>query len=384
MIKTLLSVINVEEGEESPVLLLLGYGFFMGIFLATYRVVAETLFLKTLAESLRQAIFFSGIMGVFTTWLYTFAQNRIRFAKLAIFNLFAVFGFIGYLYLNISATSNPRLIYLLYVMLFPITSVLLLSFWGMFGRIFDLRQSKRIIGGIDAGQLIATILAFLAVPFLLNFFGSVDKILMISAFSLVACLFFFLFIIKHFQVGIEQDRKPEESRRGIRILLMLRNNYAVFLAVFIGISVMTYSIVDYIFLSITEQQYIDETSLAKFLSYMYLTVMVSTLLMQTFVNDKLIANWGLKTALMILPVVLMIFTVGSLLTGTFFGYEITSPTFFWFFLFVVFTKFFSQMIRESLEVPTFKLFFMPLDVKIRFDVQAKRLNMANLANLILF
>jgi AAA family ATP:ADP antiporter len=45
MVKSLLSILNVVEGEERPVLLVLGYGFFMGIFLAAYKVVATTLFL---------------------------------------------------------------------------------------------------------------------------------------------------------------------------------------------------------------------------------------------------------------------------------------------------------------------------------------------------
>ncbi|MFC2124282.1 HEAT repeat domain-containing protein [Bacteroidota bacterium] len=371
MIKTLLSVINVEEGEETPALLLLGYGFFMGVFLATFKVVAETLFLKTMAESLREAIFVSGLLGVMSTWLYSFMQNRIGFAKLALFNLFAVFGFIGYLYLNISAASDPTLIYVLYVMLFPITSIMLLTFWGMFGRIFNLRQSKRIIGGIDAGQLIATIIAFLTVPLLINLLGSVDRILMISTLSIIICMIIFMLIIRHFKVGMEQVERTDESRRGLTLVKLFRYKYAIFLAIFIAVSIVTFSVVDYIFLTITEQQYQDETSLANFLSYMYLSIMGATLLMQTFVNDKLIATWGLKTALMILPVVLGIFTIGSLLTGTLLGYQISSVAFFWFFLFIVFSKFFSHMIREALEVPTFKLFFMPLDVKIRFDVQAK-------------
>ena len=64
MIKALLSILNVVEGEEKPVLLLLGYGFFMGIFLATYKIVATTLFLNQLSDHIREAFFVSGILGV--------------------------------------------------------------------------------------------------------------------------------------------------------------------------------------------------------------------------------------------------------------------------------------------------------------------------------
>ena len=69
MLKALLSIINVEEGEERPALLMLGYGFFMGVFLATYKVVAETLFLKTMSEDLQEAFFISGFAIIFVSLL---------------------------------------------------------------------------------------------------------------------------------------------------------------------------------------------------------------------------------------------------------------------------------------------------------------------------
>jgi hypothetical protein len=93
--------------------------------------------------------------------------------------------------------------------------------------------------------------------------------------------------------------------------------------------------------------------------------------MQTFINERLIASYGLKTALLVLPVILGIFTIGAIVTGTLFGYLTTSENFIWFFLFIVLSKFFSNSIREALENPTFKIFFMPLKINIRFDVQAK-------------
>ena len=76
MIKALLSILNVVEGEEKPVLLLLGYGFFMGIFLAAYKIVATTLFLSQLSEYIREAFFISGVLGVLSTWIYSSLQNR--------------------------------------------------------------------------------------------------------------------------------------------------------------------------------------------------------------------------------------------------------------------------------------------------------------------
>jgi len=371
MLKSVFRVLNVQKAEEErPALLLLGYGFFMGVFLATYRVIVETLFLNTQGENLKEAFFISGILGVFSTGLFTVAQKHISFKKLAIFNLIAVFFFIAGAYISLNTESNRIFTFILYVMLFPVTSIMLLCFWGLFGRIFDIRQSKRIIGSIDAGQLIATILAFVSVPFFIEYISNVTDMLIVSNISIVACLLFLLFInkeIRFSEVGEDLQGKSET----VRFSKLFKDNYAIVLSLFIGISVICVTFVDYTFLKITEQQYTDEISLAKFLSYVYMSVMVFTLIMQTFINERLIASYGLKIALMILPVILGIFTIGAIVTGNLFGYLTTSENFIWFFLFIVLSKFFSNSIREALEIPTFKIFFMPLKINIRFDVQAK-------------
>jgi ATP:ADP antiporter, AAA family len=207
-------------------------------------------------------------------------QKRISFSRLAVFNLMAVFSFILVIFLNISQQSNLVFIFILYIMLFPVTSIMLLSFWGLFGRIFDIRQSKRIIGGIDAGQLVATILAFVSVPFFIQYISDVSDVLIISAASIILCFVFLVFInkeIRYKSVAIQ----PKGAER-YRFSQFFRDNYSILLSIFIGISVICVSFVDYTFLKITEQQYPDENSLATFLSYMYLAIMVFTLIMQTF------------------------------------------------------------------------------------------------------
>lgn len=371
MFRAILSLVNVKKKEEEkPALLLLGYGFFMGVFLATYRVVVETLFLNTMGEYLKEAFFISGLLGVVSTWLYMIMQKRISFARLTVFILTSVFVFIVFIFLNISSQSNQLFIFILYIMLAPVTSIMLLSFWGLFGRIFDIRQSKRIIGSIDAGQLIATILAFISVPFFIEYVSDVTDILIISVTSIAACFIFLLFVNKQMKFSVFGNL-DEGSSEVYRFGRFFKDNYAILLSVFIAISVICVTFVDYSFLKITEQQYPDQNSLAKFLSYIYLSIMIFTLVMQTFVNDRLISSYGLKIGLVIMPIVLGIFTIAAILSGTFFGFTTASGSFIWFFLFIGLSKFFSNALRDSLENPTFKIFFMPLNINIRFDFQAK-------------
>ncbi len=147
-------------------LLLLAKGFFMGIFIATYQVGAETLFIYELGEELLDVAFFAaGVSGVVTTVIFVWLQRHIKFSTLVISNVFLIFLFVVGLRFGHMSIDWPYWSFVQFVMIGPATALMILGFWGTFGRMFDLRQSKRIIGGIDTGQLSATVLAFF--PYLL-------------------------------------------------------------------------------------------------------------------------------------------------------------------------------------------------------------------------
>src|SRR5882757_9102364 len=88
----------------------------------------------------------------------------------------------------------------------PITAILLLSYWGIFGRLFNFKQSKRIIGWIDTGQLIAIILANFLIPITQPFFPSTDNYLIICCLSVIVSAVHFIVISLKFPL-IKNDPK---------------------------------------------------------------------------------------------------------------------------------------------------------------------------------
>jgi AAA family ATP:ADP antiporter len=370
MIKGLLSILNVVEGEEKPVLLILGYGFFMGVFLAAYKIVATTLFLDNLNEYIREAFFVSGLLGVLTTWLYAVIQNRVHYSRLIIFNIISILLFITGFWVLFLFYDNKWFFFALFVMLGPITSLLVLGFWGIFGRLFDLRQSKRIIGGIDSGQLTAIIITTFSIPFIIPYIADIKNLLLIGIVGLAISIIFFVSIISKFKLS-SFHQKQKEMRDETKFRKMFKSNYIVYLSVFLFLSMAAFVFVDYSFMNVTEQQYPDEKQLASFLGVFEGSIMVLSLLIQTFVNERLLSMYGLKTSLLILPLILFLFTAVALFAGYFFGYDVSNPSFIWFFLFIALSKLFVTTLREATENPVFKLFFMPMDSRIRFDIQTK-------------
>ena len=373
MFRLLTKILKAVPGEEEPVLLLYGKGFFMGIFLYSYRIVSEALFISRLGEEyLAEAMFVSAVMGVISATAFSTLQNRISFSKLTVINLIIIFIFLGsirFLFDYLDGSLVNILIFISFVMIQPIISVTLLSFWGIFGRIFDLRQSKRIIGGIDSGQLLAALLTSFSIPFFNAYIKEID-FLLVSLGGILICLFILLTIIKKY--NLEQHRgEAGQQRVSTKITSILKNRYVVFLSLFLLLSMVSYQFVHYSFFSVTEIYYPSESQLMSFLGYFHAATMIISLVIQTFVNERLIAMYGLRTTLLVLPVVLGVFTLVSIVAGSFFGYTGGGASFLWFFLFIALSKLFNESLKESLEQPSFKLFFMPLDIKIRFDIQAK-------------
>jgi hypothetical protein len=257
----------------------------------------------------------------------------------------------------------------------PITAVLLLSFWGIFGRLFNFRQSKRIIGWIDTGQLIAAIIATLIViPFTTQLIKQTSNYLLLCAIS-IAVVSILMFVISiTFTISKNDPREFGVTvRRESRLTKIFSDQYIVLMSVFLLISMVMFVLSQYSFQTLVKEQYPNERDLTNFNSFFIGTVYGLSLFMQTFVNQKIISNYGLRISLFILPIVMIIFSIASLFTGSYFGFEKSiAPTgFIYFFLFVSLSRLFNWIVRESLETPVFKLFFIPLDSKLRFSIQSK-------------
>lgn len=381
MVKAFLKFLGGEEGEEKQMLLLLGKGFFMGILLATYQIGAETLFLSVLGDKwLDEAFFSAGAAGIISTAIFVFLQRKINFSTLVISTTFVIllfiggirvaFEFIGY---DTEVTGQFQLLpFILFVMIGPVTSITLLGFWGVFGRVFDLRASKRIIGGIDTGQLMATMIAFFSIPVLTTYIiNATYDLLFVSGIAALGVFIFTLLLAINYNLNKATKVLKGEEVEKVSFLSLVKDKYLRLLSIFLIFSMGAAVFMDYTFLSATETMYPEEQDLANFLSFFSGTVIVVSFLIQSFINDIIIGKFGLKVALMTMPLILILFTVGAIIVGHIFGYETKSAEYIMFFVLISVGKLFTAALKDALENPAFKLFFLPIDIKIRFDIQTR-------------
>lgn len=374
MKKNVLGFLGVRQDEQAQVWLMLATGFFIGIFIATYQVTAESLFLNKLSDQLDKAFLISGVLGIVSTLLFSFFQNRIKFVTLTIASIvlivLATFG-LYYFYHFTEENVQKVTLFLMYCLIGPMTAILLLCYWGIFGRLFNFKQSKRIIGWIDTGQLIAIIIANFLIPFTSSFFPDTSNYLLVCNISIVGSLICLLIIAVKFNLArVSSDKSVKEETRFNKIF---KDRYIVLLSTFLIVSMVTFSFNQFTFQTLLNKQYPDQRDLTNFLAFFNGAIYALSLFMQLFINDRILSIYGIRISLFVLPVVVALLSLGSVLSGTLLGYDLTNnpQTYIYFFLFVAVTRLFNSMLKDSLENPVYKLLFIPLDSKYRFSIQAK-------------
>ena len=363
--------------ERKMIIIMLAIGFSMGVFNATYQVVADAIFLKRLPDQLNNAFLSAGVLGILATAVFSAFQNRIRFSSLVTLSLSSIVVFTASIYwaYHFGPTQyHDQVVYMMYCATGPITAILLMSYWGVFGRLFDFRQSKRIISWIDSGQLVAAIIAFFLFPITSGLFGDTSNYLIVSTVSIVIAAILLIITSSSFKLTRNDPREfGDEFKRETRITNVLKDPYGLALSSLAVVSMICFVFTQFSFQQLSNIQYPEQKDLANFLAYFNGSIYLVSLLMQTFVNERVLGNYGLRISLFILPSVLIFFAVASSISGLVIG---TSPDanptlFVFFFLFIALTRWFNWMVRDSLETPVFKLFFIPIDSRFRFGIQSK-------------
>ncbi len=393
MIKSILRFLGGEGTEEKQMILLLGKGFFMGIMLATYKIGAETLFISVIGEKfLSEAFFATGALGIVFTMIFVSLQKRINFSSLVTTMTFIILLLIigsrvafhvnGY---NEENDTYQKIIFGLFVMVGPIMSITLLGFWGIFGRIFDLKQQKRIIGGIDTGQLFATLIAFFSVPILTRtIIGPTYDLLVVSSVAAVGVFVFTILLSINFNLDRVTKVGKDKKGKQVSYLDLFRNKYLRRLSIFLVFSMGASVFANYTFITSTEiwfkmgdgtltdiEMENQKQLLSDFLSFFNGFIIIISFFVQSFINDFIIGKFGLKIALMTMPFILAIFTIGAIVSGHIFTYDIRTEEYILFFLFTASAKLFTDSLKDALENPAFKLFFLPIEIQKRFDIQTR-------------
>ncbi len=377
MAQGFLKIFNIEKDESASVLILLGLSMFLGVFEGVFEVGASALFLEQFeARMIPKAYLISGLVGIIMTSIYSRAQHKIPFSRLAIYNLLIIALLTFFMRFSFAFVQSKWLIFFIFVMMGPLRIVAFVGFWGTVGRIFTLRQGKRLFGLIDSGWVFGIIISSYLIPVLLTIGIGTRNLFYICGFSIFFGLIFQALItgktnLKNAVATGQEAEDSQESNKEKNLFQLLKNNFVLFMSVFVILSMMSLFFIQYTFLSVAHEQYPDSTELAMFLGVFNGTMMIFTILVKTMVYSKMVKTYGLKLVLAISPILLCVFGIIASLIGTFVGFDAAAGNFAFFFLIISLTKLFSKALKDSIEVPSFKILYQSLDKRVRYDVQAR-------------
>ncbi|MBN1578999.1 MAG: hypothetical protein JW913_20725 [Chitinispirillaceae bacterium] len=364
--KTFLRVFNIKKGEGTSIAFLMTYSFFMGLAVAFFVTVSTTLFLERFDESALPYMYMASGTISYLLWLvYARLEKSFPFPTLLIFGIsFVLLSTlaltVGYL-ITVSKWVPFLMMTWISVFLF-FTGV---GFWGLAGKIFNLRQGKRLFGLISSGEVLSNMIGFFSIPYLLHFMQLKD-LLNIVLLALCICVFMMIVITGMYRKSLSmQNASLINELKGKGITLFFRNKYYFLIFTLAILPMLGICFVDYNFLTQINIAFEKPEVVAGFFGIFYGIISVAEFVVKTFIAGRLIDKYGIIAGLLTLPVLLALVVLLVTLTGTFLG------TAWLFFTFISLSKLIEKVGRNSINDPYFQILYQPIAAEERSFIQSR-------------
>ncbi len=358
------------SGEKPVLSMLLVQSFFLGIFLGAFDISAHSLFLSVFDEKmLARGYVVSGLAGIIFISSYKWLQTRTKFRTLEISGLLFVTLVTFAIWIILVKTMSVVIIFVFFALLGPLNILVMMGLRTRSEVMLSISQNKKSFGITDKGLIAGIIFICFLIPLLLSFGLRTHYILLAGA---IAALIATVIQIVNTNKQVLSDENAEipageEEKRSV-FRLFIEDRSVRLIGIFIALSVMTLFFVQYSFLAVTREQYPEAGELAKFLGLFTGSMMILILLGKLFVFSVILHNYGLRSSLIILPVLLFIFTGIAVTTGTILGYTHESASgFLIFFILLALSRLFSKVLKDTVETPSYNIIYLTIDGKIRHN-----------------
>lgn len=366
--KILVKSLNLKPEETTKFILLFFHSFFVGLFIAFYFVQANSVFISNYSsEQLPIAYMIAGIVGYFTSWLYSFFQKRVKskflfLGALAFMFLITVAGRIGF-----GIVDAKHLSFFVFIWAWPFISLVGIESGGLALKLLNLIQVKRMFGLVNMGGVSASIIGYLLIPLLTKIIGTSYNLLFGAAFSLVGAMVLLYFIYKKFPDEEKlKSASSKETKTGFKYLLKQKYFKLIFLSATLSMTVIY--IADFGFLSgvkIQKDLFPTASDIAGFFALVFAGLKIGELFISYF-SSRFLSKYGVKLGLTIMPITLTLLMIAATFVGFTAGVLSIS-----FLALMVLTKSMERILRRGLDDPAFNILYQPLPKEQQLSVQAK-------------
>ena len=357
--------LNVEPGEGGRLALLWAQSFVIGIALVSFYAASSALFLSAYGSDKIPHMYIvaavvSAVFGLaYGGFLKRSTPERILIGSSVVMLVMVVGLRIS---LDTAAGDWPSLLLrACYPLLQAMLAVLL---WDQAGRLFDVRQGKRLFGLIGAGEQLATVLGGVSTPILVAVLGT-PNLLFLSVTALGLNLAVTIAIARrHGDQFVEQPVAAQDGgSHSERLHDLLRSPYVAYIFLLHFLTIVVYHLVDFTFYDQARTRFSDQNALANYFGIFQGLAEAATFLVITIVTGRFISRFGIKVGMRVRPITMLI--CGIALTVVW-ARDSGMTTLF---VAAAMTKFLDHVIQRSFSGPSFLFLYQPLPPRRKLAVQ---------------
>ena len=340
---------NIKPGEGLPTLILFIY-FFAFVALGITGSAARDAYFLNMVDRDYLPLMFLAVAIVLTLAIAIYnhlSKNRDLIQATTVSSLVFALSLV-FIQNNLKGWFIP----FLYVWMEVIILIIITQFWILAADVFNPRQAKRLFSILGAGGALASIIIGSSLKYYVSFFGSENLLFVTIGFLGVVILMANL-IRPYRNIGeskydsTKKDKKQQSDK--------LFTPYLKSLTTIIGLAATASVIIDYQFKMTAIAAFPNQDDLVSFFGKYYAITGIARIIIDLYITSRVLSRFGILIAILILPILLMIGSVGFLL----------SPILATVFL----SKFSDQVFRFSLHNAAVQLFWVPVKKTIKIKLK---------------
>ena len=337
----MISYLNIKKDEYKPTLYGFLYSFLIVAFFILSKSFRDSLFLNNFSkEDLSYLYLITPIITGFLVWFFLHVLKRFSL-PLKSFLVHLVVCLIATILL-LNPSQNSIFVYYIFVE-FQIAIIAIL-FWDVLSESFTNRQAKRLFVIITSGGFLSALIVGGSLSSISQYIPQ-DKFVIGFNFLVLLCPFLVYLLIKS---SFKEDTLTVQNNN-TEVLLkdVFKNKYILNIIFITFIFSIISVIIDYNFKILSFDKFQDSPlELTNYFAKFYSITSFISFVMQLTISGFIINRFGIKYALMILPVLLFLFFI--------LGYFITP------FIIVLLLKGKEQIFKSTLHDTSMHILWMPI------------------------
>lgn len=353
---------GVEPHETRSASLMLAHSAFMGFGTVFFETAAAALFLGQFGASALPTVYLAAAaLSAVTGFLYSRLQNLVSFSRLMTGTILVLMLTVASIRGALVFTEAAALFFFAMVFYRVLSILTDLEYWAVAGRLYDLRQGKRLFGFIGTGEVMARIAGSFSVPLMLRL-GSVSNLFLLSAVALLGSFVALRAVLPM----IPRDEAPRPSTKSpahrSSIGSLLQDPYLRFVMVVAFCGILGKYLVDFAFLQQVRTRFADAKDVASFFGLFSGISQCASLFIRVFLSGRILSSLGVHRGLLILPGAHVLCTGLLLLAG---GLALGANPVFWL---VVLNQGIYKSLKHPVDNPSLKTLYQPIPKERRLSL----------------